>query len=809
MERNKLQKLLMGYNANQNMGIKRLLAAIKTNEYDKLELTVIYAQILAFYSKSSNTQQIIKLFEQYKKLNILTDYANSIDIYSTVGIAYGKSDKHKDAITYLNVYERLLTAYKNGEINTPDLQYRKPVFVGNFEVAALAALVLSYDKTGNSDEALRIHKIRKKLITPGWDETMLTIGMIVKNEEKTLEQCLESLSSLRKNVKCELIIVDTGSTDRTLEIAEQYADEVRHFKWINDFSAARNESLRDAKGDWFMFIDGDEIFENTDEIEEFFTTSQNIHYNFGSYIQRNYSSETAYSDFAAPRMSRILENTKFTKSIHESLPLTPPVIYFKDYVHHRGYQGKQIHRKNSRNISSLHIEHAKDPNNILVVLQLSEAYMTVDYAVAKEYLELGLKLSQEKKIFMMETIFRAIICSLYVRQDQTQKAYDYAKESSKLYDNKKIDFCITADIYAILTISASKLKKDFSEISDAFEKFYKIYDFFSKTDVVSADKMVHTAIYMQRDPSSRLIAGFVNDCIDHNEFIKAAKYVKHIVKPAKSVNFTDSVSYIKPYFIIMFELNDYSDLSELIREVVESDTTDDVRIFFYRRLLAQITILKKQTEIERSEDSENDEKLSDNENKAPEYIFDGNIINRDYIKILKESIDAQKEGTVQEDFRALALALDKFYNHGGMTDEEIAENYSTVEKITPVCSDIFPLLALFGHNLDVIADKLDDELIYAVPEKIVIYGGVIADIITDYTSKIDLEKISQRQQLLLLNLCLSILYSLKEDSKFDPETIANIISTISACYLETVYKPEVINEANIEHMILPLQLGFY
>ncbi len=83
--------------------------------------------------------------------------------------------------------------------------------------------------------------------------------MIVKNEEKYLEDCLKAMSPIREAVPSELIVVDTGSTDRTVEIAEQYADQVLHFEWCDDFSAARNVSLEAASGEWFLYLDGDEI----------------------------------------------------------------------------------------------------------------------------------------------------------------------------------------------------------------------------------------------------------------------------------------------------------------------------------------------------------------------------------------------------------------------------------------------------------------------------------------------------------------------------------------------------------------------
>lgn len=78
--------------------------------------------------------------------------------------------------------------------------------------------------------------------------------MIVKNEERVLEACLESISPWVD----EIIIVDTGSTDKTKQIAEKFTRNVYDFPWIDDFSAARNESLGHATGDWIFWIDADD-----------------------------------------------------------------------------------------------------------------------------------------------------------------------------------------------------------------------------------------------------------------------------------------------------------------------------------------------------------------------------------------------------------------------------------------------------------------------------------------------------------------------------------------------------------------------
>ena len=82
----------------------------------------------------------------------------------------------------------------------------------------------------------------------------ISLCMIVKNEEEMLPECLESIDGLVD----EIILVDTGSTDRTIEIAQEYGAKIHHFPWINDFSAARNEAVKHATGDYLLILDADE-----------------------------------------------------------------------------------------------------------------------------------------------------------------------------------------------------------------------------------------------------------------------------------------------------------------------------------------------------------------------------------------------------------------------------------------------------------------------------------------------------------------------------------------------------------------------
>ena len=83
----------------------------------------------------------------------------------------------------------------------------------------------------------------------------LSLAMIVKNEADNLGRCLDSV----KDLVDEMIIVDTGSTDNTIEIAKKYGAKVEKFVWTGNFSEARNISLRHCSGDWILVLDADEI----------------------------------------------------------------------------------------------------------------------------------------------------------------------------------------------------------------------------------------------------------------------------------------------------------------------------------------------------------------------------------------------------------------------------------------------------------------------------------------------------------------------------------------------------------------------
>ena len=88
----------------------------------------------------------------------------------------------------------------------------------------------------------------------------VSVCMIAKNEEQYIEQCLKKL--LRYNM--EIVVVDTGSTDKTKEIAAKYTNHLYDFVWCDDFSAARNFAVSKASNNWILILDCDEYVQELD-----------------------------------------------------------------------------------------------------------------------------------------------------------------------------------------------------------------------------------------------------------------------------------------------------------------------------------------------------------------------------------------------------------------------------------------------------------------------------------------------------------------------------------------------------------------
>ena len=153
---------------------------------------------------------------------------------------------------------------------------------------------------------------------------VLSIGMIVKNEEKKLEKCLKALQPLRDALPCELVIADTGSTDGTRAIAERYADVVFDFVWVDDFSAARNAVMKKCSGSWYLTVDADEYLDaEVSELVSFLNSAEKEKTDAGYIKIKSYNTTEMLpcdcNEVFTCRMVRMKSGICYSGAIHESL----------------------------------------------------------------------------------------------------------------------------------------------------------------------------------------------------------------------------------------------------------------------------------------------------------------------------------------------------------------------------------------------------------------------------------------------------------------------------------------------------------
>ena len=213
---------------------------------------------------------------------------------------------------------------------------------------------------------------------------LLSISILVSGRQEDMEKCVASLDKLRRRVPCELILTDTGCPKQLQGWLKQKADKVLKFTWCNDFAAARNVGLQAAVGEWFMFMDDDEWFEDTAEIEKFFLSGEYKRYQSASYIVRNYVNRegTVWRDTHLTRMTRRRPDSRFFYPIHESLwPLLDPEKVLEDFAHHYGYayvDQEAAIAKRRRNLQILLPAIEEDPHCMKHYLQAVAEYYSMD-----------------------------------------------------------------------------------------------------------------------------------------------------------------------------------------------------------------------------------------------------------------------------------------------------------------------------------------------------------------------------------------------------------------------------------------------
>jgi len=306
--------------------------------------------------------------------------------------------------------------------------------------------------------------------------------MIVKNEEQVLERCLDSV----KDIVDEIIIVDTGSTDNTVNIASKYTEHIYDFEWIDSFSAARNFAQSKATGKWILVLDADEYVEQdnlketkdqllkiSDSIDGFSTTIFNFAGYSGEHIVQHKSIRIYRND----------PNIKYVRTIHEQL-----IRNDKDFlsdsidliIYHSGYLDNIVKGKN------------KNSRNIKLIQKESESsgQVAFDYFnMGNEFLsarQVEKALESYQKAYMQKadigygwvplTVVQMVLCLIDLKR--YGEALNVIYDAELIWSNAPEFKCLKADVF----LAQGRMEEAKTELQQLIENREKFKHFIRSID---------------------------------------------------------------------------------------------------------------------------------------------------------------------------------------------------------------------------------------------------------------------------------------------------------------------------------------
>ena len=360
---------------------------------------------------------------------------------------------------------------------------------------------------------------------------LLSIVMMVKNEEKYLDKTLFALNDLRRDIDSELIILDTGSNDNTVEIAKKYTDKVYFAKWNNNFADMRNISISYASGEWVLILDADEKLTNYNRLKDFFSSDLHKKYNSATIELKNIfdDKEERYSISPLLRIFKNVDGFRYEGAIHEQPKYKGPVYNNIASFDHYGYmyEDEEIRqKKTSRNMKLLLEEIEKKPNDPYTNYQLGKSYISfLNNNEAVFYIEKAWNLYNKKG--RVPLFVTGDLLGLYVVTKSYIKCENLCMKYIKS-DNKNID------VYYYLAVSQKYLGK-YKESIKSYERYlYLLNNYEISTQANNMEASLDTA--QKKDTAKSMIIEIyhklgmydkVVECLDDlsEEAIKNVYYI--------------------------------------------------------------------------------------------------------------------------------------------------------------------------------------------------------------------------------------------------------------------------------------------
>lgn len=435
------------------------------NNFEDLELNLILHKLNLLF-KGRNIE-----------LDEISQFPNFSHLYNfIIAEQYFQQSEYTKCVEILNQLNSKYTTQKI-QANLEIINFR--LIQSYFSLANNhLALKIGYNYLHQKPESKLIKNLLNRVIKFNkWNlnKPRISLCMIVKNEENYLQGCLESV----KGIVSEIIIVDTGSTDNTIEIARKFDAKIYHFEWINDFSAARNESIRFAKGEWILFLDADERLILKDQ-NYIFNVLNSLPDKIGAVLcilESLHAKENGESEMhrgAYPRLFRNYgyPNICFSGKIHEQISpsikqLGKEFVDSEIIIEHLGYNRDEnaLSQKIKRNYELLLQQVKDEPLNGYAWFQLGQTLgrMNLQFK-AIEAMEFAL--DTKTLSGPLRASAYATLAQLVGNNRQIERCLFYAEKSLEIAPNQQYARHLKA--FALLHLGR------FEEAEDEFRKVLQI-----------------------------------------------------------------------------------------------------------------------------------------------------------------------------------------------------------------------------------------------------------------------------------------------------------------------------------------------
>lgn len=311
---------------------------------------------------------------------------------------------------------------------------------------------------------------------------LLTIGVPVSNQIETIDRCLSHVKPLLDQLDAELVVIDTGSTDGTIEVCKSYGARGYEHPWHDNMSAVRNEAIRHGRGLWYMSIDDDEWFEDVEDILRFFKSGEYKQYNAATYIQRNYmdSKGTMIHDMYTLRMAEITPELHFEGRIHDALCIKGNVNakQLSSYAHHYGFvnEPEKVQVKSMRNTPILLLDVYEYPEDCRYLFQLGNEFKSMGENVTAmglfaQYLSLYVHFGM---LWQVESPASGLVSCLYTLRDK--RLFTWADNLSKVFRLLITDQCYYAFLMMELAFSKGMSAREVLTYHERYENLLEKYE---------------------------------------------------------------------------------------------------------------------------------------------------------------------------------------------------------------------------------------------------------------------------------------------------------------------------------------------